>query len=137
MNAELILLAQPRIERDAAAGVVRLHLADRPNRHHDMCVVCVPMLVERVDIRNLLEQFGLRIPDDISVVGFDDIDLSKMASPPLTTVRVYKEELGSVAVRNLRQMLHEKPNCCTTTIIPVRFIKRESVRNLKKPEEHL
>jgi LacI family transcriptional regulator len=83
-----------------------------------------------------INEFGLRIPDDISVVGFDDIDLSKMASPPLTTVRVYKEELGSVAVRNLRQMLHEKPNCCTTTIIPVRFIKRESVRNLKKPQAH-
>ncbi|MGH7495634.1 MAG: LacI family DNA-binding transcriptional regulator [bacterium] len=81
-----------------------------------------------------INEFGLRIPDDISVVGFDDIDLSKMAIPPLTTVRVYKEELGSVAVRNLRQILHEEPTYCATTIIPVRLIKRESVRNIKRSE---
>lgn len=81
-----------------------------------------------------INEFDLQIPEDISVVGFDDIDLSKMAAPPLTTVRVYKEELGSVAVRNLRQMIHEKSTACTTTIIPVRFIQRESVRNLAKTE---
>jgi LacI family transcriptional regulator len=81
-----------------------------------------------------INEFNLKIPDDISVVGFDDIDLSKMATPPLTTLRVYKEELGSVAVRNLRQMLQEKTPCCTTTIIPVRFIKRESVKNLLASE---
>jgi len=81
-----------------------------------------------------INEFGLKIPEDISVAGFDDIDLSKMAIPPLTTVRVYKEELGSVAVRNLRQLLQDKNTGYTTTIIPVRFIKRESVRNLKKSE---
>ena len=81
-----------------------------------------------------INEFGLKIPQDISVVGFDDIDLSKMATPPLTTVRVYKEELGSVAVRNLRQQIQDKSAGCTTTIIPVRFVRRESVRNLKKSE---
>lgn len=81
-----------------------------------------------------VNEFGLRIPDDISMVGFDDIDLAKMATPPLTTVRVYKEELGSVAVRNLRQLLQGKSSHYTTTIIPVRLVQRESVRNLKKTE---
>lgn len=57
-----------------------------------------------------------------------------MATPPLTTVRVYKEELGSVAVRNLRQLLQGKSSSPTTTIIPVRLVQRESVRNLKKAE---
>ncbi len=80
-----------------------------------------------------INEFNLRIPDDISVVGFDDIHLSKMATPPLTTVRVYKEELGSVAVRHLRQMIYEGSKGYLTTIIPVKLIKRSSVKNISTP----
>jgi LacI family transcriptional regulator len=42
---------------------------------------------------------GLRIPEDLSVVGFDDTLLAQMASPPLTTVRQPLREMGGVAVR--------------------------------------
>lgn len=77
-----------------------------------------------------IDEFSLRIPDDISVVGFDDIDLSKMAIPPLTTVRVYKEELGSVAVRQLREAIYEEQKGHTKTIIPVKLIKRSSVKKI-------
>lgn len=42
---------------------------------------------------------GLRVPEDLSIVGFDDTQLSRMASPPLTTVRQPLHEMGAVAVR--------------------------------------
>ena len=42
---------------------------------------------------------GLRIPDDLSVVGFDDTPLARLAAPPLTTVRQPLREMGAVAVR--------------------------------------
>jgi LacI family transcriptional regulator len=42
---------------------------------------------------------GLRIPEDLSVVGFDDTRLAQMASPPLTTVRQPLREMGGVALR--------------------------------------
>ncbi|WP_336207272.1 LacI family DNA-binding transcriptional regulator [Nonomuraea sp. LPB2021202275-12-8] len=42
---------------------------------------------------------GLRIPDDLSIVGFDDTQIAKMASPPLTTVRQPLREMGRVALR--------------------------------------
>jgi LacI family transcriptional regulator len=42
---------------------------------------------------------GLRVPEDLSVVGFDDILLARMASPPLTTVRQPLREMGGVALR--------------------------------------
>jgi LacI family transcriptional regulator len=42
---------------------------------------------------------GLRIPEDLSVVGFDDTLIARMASPPLTTVRQPLREMGGVAVR--------------------------------------
>lgn len=42
---------------------------------------------------------GLRVPDDLSVVGFDDTSLARMASPPLTTVRQPLREMGGAALR--------------------------------------
>lgn len=42
---------------------------------------------------------GLRVPEDLSVVGFDDMLLARMASPPLTTVRQPLREMGGVALR--------------------------------------
>jgi LacI family transcriptional regulator len=52
---------------------------------------------------------GLRIPDDLSIVGFDDTQLARMASPPLTTVRQPLTEMGMVAVRTaLRLAAGEK-----------------------------
>ncbi|MEV4617866.1 substrate-binding domain-containing protein [Asanoa sp. NPDC049573] len=52
---------------------------------------------------------GLRVPDDLSVVGFDDTDVARLASPPLTTVRQPLREMGGVAVRTaLRLAAGEK-----------------------------
>ena len=74
----------------------------------------------------------LRIPDDISIIGFDDIMLSKMSSPPLTTIRVYKEELGSIAVRTLLKIINGDIVAPITTIVPTKLIERESVCKLKE-----
>ena len=75
-----------------------------------------------------VKEANMRIPEDISFIGFDDIDLAKMASPPLTTIRVYKEELGSIAVRNLLNIVkNENNNTAVDTLVPIRLIERDSV----------
>ncbi|WP_431933371.1 LacI family DNA-binding transcriptional regulator [Nonomuraea jabiensis] len=52
---------------------------------------------------------GLRIPEDLSIVGFDDTQMARMASPPLTTIRQPLREMGGVAVRTaLRLAAGEK-----------------------------
>nr|WP_218886331.1 LacI family DNA-binding transcriptional regulator [Kineococcus aurantiacus] len=47
---------------------------------------------------------GLRVPDDLSVTGFDDTELAPMAAPPLTTVRQPLREMGRVALRTVLRM---------------------------------
>ena len=42
---------------------------------------------------------GLRVPEDLSMVGYDDTDVARMASPPLTTVRQPLRDMGAVALR--------------------------------------
>jgi LacI family transcriptional regulator len=54
-------------------------------------------------------QAGLRVPDDLSVVGFDDLPLCQWLSPPLTTVRQPLEEMGRLAARTLFQQLDDEP----------------------------
>lgn len=52
---------------------------------------------------------GVRVPDDLAVVGFDDVEGAAHATPALTTVRVFKEQLGEVALRYLSQLIEEGP----------------------------
>ena len=69
----------------------------------------------------------MRIPEDISIIGFDDIELGKMISPPLTTIRVYKEQMGSIAVRTLFKVMSDHTLHPFTTMVPTRLVERESV----------
>jgi LacI family transcriptional regulator len=77
-----------------------------------------------------VRELGYEIPEDISIIGFDDIDLAKFSTPPLTTVRVYKEELGSLAVRALFKSINGELEQPQTVIVPVKLIERESVKKI-------
>jgi LacI family transcriptional regulator len=76
---------------------------------------------------------GIRIPDDLSIIGYDDIEHSRHASPPLTTVRVDKELMGRLAVRHLYSQMYpeaalpESPKLARNGI-PVELVVRESCR---------
>jgi LacI family transcriptional regulator len=48
---------------------------------------------------------GLRVPEDLAVVGFDDISMAESAHPPLTTVRIAKEMMGEIAARRLLDLI--------------------------------
>jgi LacI family repressor for deo operon, udp, cdd, tsx, nupC, and nupG len=56
-------------------------------------------------IRGLVSA-GLRVPEDISVAGFDDIEFAEMAGPPLTTIRQPRRELGRNGAAALLELLH-------------------------------
>lgn len=81
-------------------------------------------------------ELGLRVPNDISVIGFDDSPYSSHADPPLTTVHVDKEYMGRLAVRRLAARFQEggasdqtdrSPICLQ---IPVTLVQRESCQAL-------
>ncbi len=72
------------------------------------------------------KEFGLKIPEDFSVIGFDDIEFSSVVSPPLTTVRIDKTVLGAEAFRALIKSIKE--DITTELVVPVELIKRESVK---------
>lgn len=69
---------------------------------------------------------GITIPADLAVVGFDDIDMASHVEPGLTTIHVYKEEMGKVAVQRMADIILSKTGSITTTQVPVELIVRES-----------
>ncbi len=57
---------------------------------------------------NALEEAGVRIPEDVSVIGIDDISFAFLTRPPLTTISVPRERLGRTAFQSLEKMLKLK-----------------------------
>ncbi|HEX9250928.1 MAG TPA: substrate-binding domain-containing protein, partial [Ignavibacteriaceae bacterium] len=71
--------------------------------------------------------FNVKIPDDIGLIGFDDIFMSKYISPSLTTVRVQIEEVGKAAARLLIERLNSTNGKTHSLIkIPTELIIRNS-----------
>ncbi len=64
---------------------------------------------------------GLAVPDDLSIIGFDDIELAQIADPPLTTVRVPHQEMGRLAATTLVEWLRSgvQPDTITLEAHPV------------------
>lgn len=73
-----------------------------------------------------LTRMGYRVPQDVSVVGFDDIKEAKYAQPPLTTVRQDKYGLGSQAARTLLQIIEHPDKPIAPVTLPCNLIIRES-----------
>ncbi len=73
----------------------------------------------------ILEE-GLKIPEDISIIGFNDISTSAYMYPPLTTIRLHTDYMGITAVDTLIDKLTTERELCKTIIIPTKLIKRES-----------
>jgi len=73
-----------------------------------------------------IQEEGLTIPKDISVVSFDDIEMSQYVNPPLSTVRVHKEDMGRVAVKMLLQRMEGSIRLPLISYLPTELVVRES-----------
>jgi LacI family transcriptional regulator len=74
-----------------------------------------------------IREAGLRVPGDISLIGFDDLDLVEHLTPALTTVRVEKEILGGIALKRLLQLMNHPDPVSVTSLLDVELVIRDSV----------
>ncbi|MEG1756989.1 MAG: substrate-binding domain-containing protein, partial [Oscillospiraceae bacterium] len=71
-------------------------------------------------------RYGLSVPDDVAVVGFDNIDVSMMSSPTITTVNQPKFQLGYTACEFLVDRINRPENQSNTILLNTELIVRES-----------
>ena len=85
------------------------------------------------EVMHALHDMGRRIPADVSVMGFDNVSLSSMIEPPLTTMSQHLYEMGVVAAKNLIQQINYKEKNNTLPppnrhVLDVDLIVRRSTR---------
>lgn len=78
--------------------------------------------------RLALYRQGIRVPEDVSLVGFDDQAESAFTTPPLTTMRQPAAEMGSVAARALIKLMQGEP--CQLPVLTAELQRRESVARI-------
>lgn len=77
-----------------------------------------------------LRRQAVKVPDEISLVGFDDREEAILMDPPLTTVRVHEEEIGQTCMKMLLERLHNPQMAFSKRILPTEFVIRGTVRHL-------
>ena len=73
-----------------------------------------------------VKERGFRVPEDMSFVGVNDLDMALRVDPPLTTVRIPRREMGRVAVRRLIELIRHPDMPRTRTDVLCTFIERAS-----------
>ncbi len=77
-----------------------------------------------------LNDNGIKVPDDISLMGFDDTNLSSFTSPPLTTIHAPAYDMGNFGANIVFNILKQHPATAMKIQLPCRLVKRQSCREL-------
>ena len=73
-----------------------------------------------------LRGHGLRVPEDVALAGFDDLEFAARLDPPLTTVRQGVREQGAEAVRNLFELIEDRSRSPRRVLLPTELVIRQS-----------
>ena len=86
-------------------------------------------ITQRIEmLHHRLHTFGLRIPEDIAVVGFDDVPMAAAASFQLTSVRQDIEGLAAEAVDRLVERMSDPTRPARSQTLPVELVERRTCR---------
>lgn len=84
-----------------------------------------------IGIMNVLTANNIKIPEDISVIGINDLAFSQYTNPPLSTIRISTEEMGEIGIETLNQRI-TSPRIDRRIILTTELIDRDSTA---KPRE--
>ena len=80
------------------------------------------------------QEAGLRVPEDISIAGYDDMPFSASSTPPLTTIRQPIQQCGAIAAQTLVDMINHPSETHHHIILPTELVIRASCGS---PKSHL
>lgn len=83
-----------------------------------------------IGVMEAIKEAGLKIPEDISVLGFDDIELAGEVIPKLSTMRIKKKTMGSLAVKRLIKLINNEEIEYSKIIVMPELIIRDSTAKI-------
>lgn len=75
-----------------------------------------------------IREVGLRVPEDLSLIGFDDISFAHLTQPPLTTVILSRTQLAVMAFAALDALIHRQGDPRSDLTIPTHLVMRRSTQ---------
>jgi LacI family transcriptional regulator len=84
-----------------------------------------------IGVMQFLKENGYSIPNDISIIGFDDVEADLSFDPPLSTISVPKHEMGIEVLKLMADMLKNEKSTNKKILVPVELVERCSVSELK------
>ena len=94
-------------------------------------VICESDYVTAI-LRNTLDRFGLSVPRQVMLAGFDDVRCAMTTSPPLTTIRQPCSEIADVAYLTLLDRIRDSRLPPRRILLPAPLVVRESTRRMSK-----
>jgi LacI family transcriptional regulator len=92
-------------------------------------IMCASDLIAS-GVINEVKKLGLRVPEDVSVIGFDDLPIAASLTPPLTTVRQDRTDLGKSAFLLLDGLIHNVT--ISKLLLRAKFVQRGSTAQCRK-----
>jgi DNA-binding LacI/PurR family transcriptional regulator len=129
-SQDFIQVGNFKIDGGEAAMEKLLQLPDRPT-----AVLAANDLTAIGALHTALRS-GLKVPDDISIIGFDDIDFCQMTQPPLTTIRLSRHELAEKAFDALSSIIQGKSVSGHQYRVRTNLIVRGTTSICKKTVNH-
>lgn len=117
---DVVDLALPEFQRGVDAALEVLRRDERPTAIFALSDIIA------VSVLHAAQQIGLSVPDDLSVIGFDDIPLASYSLPALTTVAQPVEDMGRLAAEALLERIDEKRTTPATQELMLELVVRQS-----------
>jgi LacI family transcriptional regulator len=124
-DAELLFEGTFLQESGYEAGMKFMRLSDPPT------AIFASNDVMAFGVMEASRELGLRIPEDVSIIGFDDISSASLVHPSLTTVRQPLEHMGKVAAQMLLDLITDPKKPVRRIVLPTDLVARESCRAMQ------
>jgi DNA-binding LacI/PurR family transcriptional regulator len=124
----IVVEGNHKVEGGDTAMTQMLALPDRPT------AVLASNDLTAIGAMRAIHRAKLRIPDDISLVGFDDIELTESTQPPLTTIRLSRSELGEKAFEALHRNLHLRAAVGEEIKVSTSLVLRQSTATVSESQ---
>lgn len=97
-------------------------------KHPDVDGIFCSSDIIAIYVISVLSKLGYKIPEDVQVIGFDNIELSDVLLPKLTTIAQPIQEIGIEAIRKLNKLIQKEPLGELHSMLPVTLVSRETTK---------